>query len=202
MAKFLRWFFPHTYISGIILASVFFILGTVLIGIYASAVDYTNSTEFCAFRCHEMQRTYDEYIKTKHYKNEFGVRAECPDCHVPHQRWQFTMYAKAVATNDLFEHFFGHYATAKDVNAVFEAERLDLAKRVWARMEEDNSRECRNCHSFEAMALADQRGGAKVSHELAMQKNMTCIDCHKGVAHKALFKEIEKPGEGESFELK
>lgn len=183
--------FPHTYRTGIIIGATFFAIGVGLIGIYASAVDYTNSTAFCAFQCHEMQRPYSEYMTTKHYKNEFGVRAECPDCHVSHQRWQFTMYAKALATNDLFEHFFGHYASAADVDAQFEADRAAMAKRVWARMKESDSRECRNCHSYEGMELGEQMKVAQRQHSTAVEKGKTCIDCHKGLVHKSVNELLE-----------
>lgn len=180
--RFFGTMFPHTYRSGIIIASVFFICGIAIIGAYATAVDYTNSTEFCAFQCHEMQKPYNEYIQTKHYKNDFGVRAECPDCHVAHQRWRFTMYAKALATNDLFQHYFGHYA-GKDPDTTFEAGREEMAKHVQARMKESDSRECRNCHSFEAMDLDAQPGMAKRKHSAAMENGKTCVDCHQGITH-------------------
>jgi cytochrome c-type protein NapC len=104
------------------------------------------------------------------------------------------------ATSDLFEHLFGHIAKAPDVAAQFESDRLDLAKLVWARMKETDSRECRNCHSFEAMVLAAQPMRAQGQHEFAVKKNMTCIDCHKGLVHKPIHQQLEKPAEAESFE--
>ncbi len=174
--------------------------GLALTGTYATAVDYTNHLEFCAFSCHEMQVPYQEYVKSKHYQNAFGVRAECPDCHVPHKKWQFTMLAKVMATKDLFEHLFGHMAHAPDVAAQFEKDRLELAQDVWARMKATDSRECRNCHSFEAMSAPDQPERAQVQHAYARQKGMTCIDCHKGITHKPL-QNLLKPAAPESFDL-
>ena len=91
------------------------------------------------------------------------------------------MYAKALATNDLFQHFFGHYAQSKDVDATFEAGREEMARRVQARMRESDSRECRNCHSFEAMDLEAQPSMAKRRHTAAMKDGKTCIDCHQGL---------------------
>ena len=51
-------------------------------------------------------------------------------------------------------------------------------------MQASDSRECRNCHSYEAMDFHKQspRGAEKM--QAAMEKGKTCIECHKGIAHK------------------
>jgi cytochrome c-type protein NapC len=59
-----------------------------------------------------------------------------------------------------------------------------MAKHEWARMKESNSAGCRNCHSFTAMNLDEQAKGAQSKHAEAEAAGKTCIDCHKGVAHK------------------
>jgi Nitrate/TMAO reductases, membrane-bound tetraheme cytochrome c subunit len=46
-------------------------------------LERTNTTEFCV-SCHSMEATvYREYRTSVHYSNASGVRAGCPDCHVP-----------------------------------------------------------------------------------------------------------------------
>ncbi|GAB1460947.1 hypothetical protein MASR2M50_27210 [Thauera sp.] len=65
----------------------------------------------------------------------------------------------------------------------FEAKRLELARREWSRMKANDSRECRNCHSFESMNKESQKQRARKQHEMAVEDKMTCIDCHKGIAH-------------------
>jgi nitrate/TMAO reductase-like tetraheme cytochrome c subunit len=50
-------------------------------------------------------------------------------------------------------------------------------------MKATNSRECRNCHSFTAMISNKQRPSAQRGHAKAQKEGMTCIDCHKGIAH-------------------
>jgi nitrate/TMAO reductase-like tetraheme cytochrome c subunit len=72
-----------------------------------------------------------------------------------------------------------------DTREKFEAKRLELAKNVWASMEASDSRECRNCHSLEAMDLESQGRSVSKKHTLErnLEKGKTCIDCHKGVAH-------------------
>ena len=56
-------------------------------------------------------------------------------------------------------------------------------------MKANNSQECRNCHSFDAMAFEHQRARSREKMEpVAMGTDLsqgsTCIDCHKGIAHK------------------
>lgn len=50
-------------------------------------------------------------------------------------------------------------------------------------MKSVDSRECRNCHSFDSMDIEKQKlRGAKM-HQIAQEEKQTCIDCHKGIAH-------------------
>ena len=46
-------------------------------------MEMTNQEQFC-ISCHVMRNNiYEEYKHTAHYSNPAGVRATCPDCHVP-----------------------------------------------------------------------------------------------------------------------
>ena len=78
----------------------------------------------------------------------------------------------------------------------YETHRWAMANSVWAKMKATDSRECRNCHSWEAMKLADQEKIGRKKHLRAQKKGMTCIDCHKGIAHE----EPEEPDEDEAHE--
>jgi len=60
---------------------------------------------------------------------------------------------------------------------------LTMAKRVWEKMKDTDSRECRRCHVVDSMALDEQQGRAARKHESMKESGKTCIDCHKGVAH-------------------
>ena len=73
-----------------------------------------------------------------------------------------------------------------DTKEKFEAKRMEMAKREWARMKESDSIGCRNCHSFESMDIEAQAKGARNQHtDAAMAgSGKTCIDCHKGIAHR------------------
>ena len=153
-------------------------LGILLWSGFNSLVAHTNNTEFC-ISCHELRNTvYQEYKESTHYKNPAGVRVGCPDCHVP-RSWGAKMLRKIQASNDIYHKVVGSIDTPEK----FEAKRMQLAERVWASMEASDSRECRNCHSYEAMDFKHQsRRGAKKMN-VAMKNGKTCIECHKGIAH-------------------
>lgn len=156
----------------ILLGALFFAGGKV-------AIDHTNTLEFCT-SCHEMKdNNYEEYKDTIHAKNRTGVKAICSDCHVPHD-FVDTMIRKIKASNDVFQHFAGKI----DTKEKFEQHRLELAKRVWLRMKETDSKECRGCHDATAMDPEKQGKTAQKQHRRLLAGEKTCIDCHYGIAHK------------------
>jgi cytochrome c-type protein NapC len=168
---------PSARYSVLTLLAGGFLAGIVFFGGFTTAMEATNTTEFC-ISCHELRGNFEEYKKTIHYANRSGVRASCSDCHVPKD---FTHKAlrKIEAANDVWGHLVGKIDTPEK----FEANRLEMAKREWARMKATNSQACRNCHSFEGMDPDKQKQRSRKSHENAQKDKQTCIDCHKGIAH-------------------
>lgn len=156
------------------------VLGTLLWNTLNWSMEQTNTLEFC-ISCHEMrENAYAEYKQSIHYKNASGVRAICSDCHVP-KEWLPKLLRKIKATNELFHHLMGTINTPEK----FEANRLVMAERVWASMIESDSHECRNCHSYESMDFHKQRRrSAEKMQEAIKDGETTCIECHKGIAHK------------------
>lgn len=154
-----------------------FIGGIVFAGLFKAGLDYTNRTEFCT-SCHSMQWNLEEWQDSEHFMNHAGVRVGCADCHVPKQFFP-KLKAKILAAKDVWHEILGTI----DTREKFEAHRLEMAKRVWARLKATDSRECRNCHSWQAMALDDQDRVARKKHARAREQGKTCIDCHKGVTH-------------------
>ena len=157
-----------------------FIAGVVFWGAFNTALEATNTEVFC-ISCHEMQNNvYQELRSTIHYTNRSGVRATCPDCHVPHE-WTQKIARKMQASKEVWGWVFGTI----DTREKFLAMRLDLAKREWARLKANDSLECRNCHEFDYMDFTRQSARAEDSHASVLASGeKTCIDCHKGVAHK------------------
>ncbi|MEO5337475.1 MAG: NapC/NirT family cytochrome c [Magnetospirillum sp. WYHS-4] len=177
-------------------AAVFFVVGILFWGAYNTAMEATNSMPFC-ISCHEMdQAVYPEYQKTVHFQNRSGVRAICSDCHVP-DPWVHKFVRKIQASLEIYHWLLGTVNTLDK----FEAKRLTLAKKVWKNMKDTDSRECRNCHSWQAMTDSKQKQRAWKQHQNAQKDGMTCIDCHKGIAHRAvhtLLGENDNPYDGKS----
>lgn len=162
--------------GGVILAG--FVGGIVFWGGFNWSMEATNTESFC-ISCHEMeQNVFVEYRETIHYTNRTGVRATCPDCHVP-KEWRHKIVRKIYATRELYHHFMGTLATPE----LFNEKRLQLATNVWEAMKTTDSRECRNCHEFQSMDLSRQENRASTLHQQALAAGGTCIDCHRGIAH-------------------
>ncbi|GGK74943.1 hypothetical protein GCM10007941_26290 [Amphritea balenae] len=167
-----------TTIAGAIL---FFVVGIIFWGGFNTAMEATNTTEFC-IGCHEMEdNVYQEYTPTIHYSNRTGVRAGCPDCHVP-RPWVHKVVRKIQASNELLHKALGTIDTPEK----FEEHRLRMAKNVWNQMKKTDSRECRNCHNFESMNPEFQKPRARKQHLSGFENGQTCIDCHKGIAHNSV----------------
>jgi len=168
-----RWF-----LLGIPAGAVIALLaGVGLSAVFAVGLKYTESTAFCT-ACHEMSPVYQELQHSVHYSNVLGIRAGCGNCHVPP-----TFFAGLERHIEAWHDGWGHLRGELDTPARFEAHRLELAQAVWKEFKANDSAECRSCHLPAAMALAKQPPEAASAHAALATSGMTCIDCHKGVAH-------------------
>lgn len=170
---------PSRHFSLAFLTVGGFVAGIIFWGGFNTALELTNTEAFC-ISCHEMSdNVYQELRPTIHYSNRSGVRATCPDCHVPHA-WSDKIARKMAASKEVWGKLFGTISTREK----FEAKRLHLAKNEWARFKANDSLECRNCHAFESMDITQQSKRAAKQHQKFLAKGeKTCIDCHKGIAH-------------------
>jgi nitrate/TMAO reductase-like tetraheme cytochrome c subunit len=141
-------------------------------------VDATSTTQFC-LSCHEMRIMQEELSQTIHAKNRAGVPVQCADCHVPKGTVE-KLVAKIQALDDIY----GHLVGVIDTPEKFEARREDMAHAARAAMRSNRSQACRRCHNFEAMDFSKQGDRARRNHNEAMNSGESCVDCHKGVAHK------------------
>ncbi|MGP3698276.1 NapC/NirT family cytochrome c [Rhodobacter sp. NSM] len=153
--------------------------GILFWGGFHTALEMTNREEFCV-SCHEMKdNVFVEYRESPHRGNGSGVRATCPDCHVP-KEWGPKMLRKIKASKELYGHFVSKSIWTPEK---FEERRIELATNEWTRMKRNDSQECRNCHNFEFMDFTLQENRAAADHQRAMDTGKTCIDCHQGIAH-------------------
>lgn len=161
---------------GLGVAGLFAAMLIAIGGAYGLAV--TSTEEFC-IGCHEMRdNPYKEYRGTVHDTNRTGVRAICTNCHVPHEPVPLIL-RKMRATFEVI----GHIRGVIDTKEKYDAHRAMLAERVWVRMLETDSLECRNCHTFEKMDKEKQTEKAQTRHAKARAEGWTCIECHYGIAH-------------------
>lgn len=154
-------------------------MGILFWGGFNTALEVTNTEEFC-ISCHEMKdNIYQELQQTIHWKNHSGVRARCADCHVPHN-WTDKIARKMQASKEVWDKIFGTI----DTKEKFEAKRLELAQHEWDRFSANNSLECKNCHDYDSMDFELMSDRARVQMKKAAELDQSCIDCHKGIAHK------------------
>ncbi|WP_371225043.1 pentaheme c-type cytochrome TorC [Roseovarius sp. 2305UL8-3] len=174
-----RFWGPAGTISLGVLAIGGFVAGIVFWGGFNTAMEYTNELEFC-ISCHEMaENVYPDYKASPHFMNASGVGAICSDCHVP-KKWFPKVIRKVQATKELYGHFTGKIDTPEK----FEEHRAAMAMKVWAKMEANDSLECRNCHDESHMDFALQSEKAAKEMKAGFERGDTCIDCHKGIAHR------------------
>lgn len=169
---------PSARIGLGVLVTGGFIAGVVAWAGFNKAMDATNQERFC-ISCHTMHdNLLPELQKTVHWNNRTGVRARCPDCHVPHA---FTdkVARKMQASREVWGHLVGTIGTRDK----FKEHRIVLAQREWARFAANGSKECRVCHDYKDMDFERMRPTSQVAMRNAASRNQSCVDCHKGIAH-------------------
>jgi nitrate/TMAO reductase-like tetraheme cytochrome c subunit len=168
-----RWFLLGIPAGGV----VAFIVGIGFTGSFIGALKYAETDSFCT-SCHEMSTPFQEYKQSVHYSNVFGIQASCGNCHVPP-----TFLPGLVRHIQAYSEVWGHVTGELNTPAKYESHRLALAQKIWAELKANDSAECRSCHTPAAMAFAKQPAAAVSAHQSLATSGMTCIDCHRGVAH-------------------
>lgn len=170
---------PSGYFSLGFLTVGGFLGGVLFWGGFNTAMEVTNTEQFC-ISCHEMRdNVFEEIQPTIHFTNRSGVRAVCSDCHVPHN-WTDKIARKMQASKEVWGTIFGTINTREK----FLDHRLEMASREWRRFEANDSLECRNCHDEQFMDFTRQSPRAADAHQRGLvEGDATCITCHKGIAH-------------------
>jgi nitrate/TMAO reductase-like tetraheme cytochrome c subunit len=141
-----------------------FVAGIVFWGGFNWALEATNKESFC-ISCHEMEENvFKEYQNTIHYTNRTGVRATCPDCHVP-KEWGPKMVRKIQASNEVLHKLLG-----TSIRQRSSMPSVQLAQNEWDRMKANDSRECRNCHRYDYMDYTEQGNRAARMHPVAFDR--------------------------------
>jgi cytochrome c-type protein NapC len=154
------------------------IFGAVGFSSFEYVIYETSSDEFC-LTCHA-QDIGLEIPGTVHDDSRTGIAVGCADCHLPHSFWPKVVAKTKAGIKDVYHTALGTIDTIEK----FEAHRMHMATATWKAMNENDSRECRYCHDQDKWSLAKQVEKAREYHGPALTNGKTCIDCHKGIAHK------------------
>lgn len=170
---------PAKYLTLGTISLSAFLMGIIFWGGFNTALEMTNTEAFC-ISCHSMEsKPYQELQQTVHWSNHSGVRATCPDCHVPHN-WTRKIARKMEASHDVW----GWLLQTVNTDEKFEAKRLEMASREWKRFDRDDSLACKNCHNYASMKWESMSKLAQKQMKRAAEIDQSCVDCHKGIAHK------------------
>ena len=109
MKKQIKSFFlkPSNRIGLGVLVTLGFIAGAIAWQQFNNVMDATSTEEFCV-SCHSMETPLEELKQTVHWSNNSGVRATCPDCHLPHDKT--AKYARKMqASREVLAELSGKY---------------------------------------------------------------------------------------------
>jgi cytochrome c-type protein NapC len=152
--------------------------GAIAVSTFNFVIHETSSDAFCLL-CHAND-IQPEYEGTTHHTNRLGLRVTCENCHIPREFGPKLIKKVTSGTKDVFYHILGKIDTLEK----FEAHRMEMAMTTWEEMNASDSRECRHCHDQSNWGDGVQSEKARKFHAPALSNGKTCIDCHKGVAHK------------------
>jgi len=144
-------------------------------------VHVTGTDEFCGAACHSMQWVAKEHQQSIHGMNRTGVPGTCHDCHIPREYPELLWYKAVAGTKDVIGEIRGVISTEEK----FGQQRRRMAEHVWTEYKANDSRACRGCHEFSRDVLAQQDELVRSIHAPVLEGKATCIDCHKGVGHRA-----------------
>ena len=172
--------FVRTRTTLVLVALGAVVVGSGLAAGYASVTAATSSQQFCAYACHEMERTvYAEYAQSRHHTNPKGTVVTCAECHLPQHAPLKLMGHQITALRRVW----GHFIDREYLPGRFEARRPELAKKVLADFAATNARECKACHSYASLVTGEQPEQARRDHTNAMKSDDNCLSCHQGVTH-------------------
>ncbi len=102
----------------------------------------------------------------------------CADCHIPTTSWFTETYTHAAnAISDVIAELIHDYSNS----AVWNARRNELAEKVRADMERNDSVTCRRCH--DASAMRPRREAGRAAHAMSIASRLTCVQCHANLVH-------------------
>lgn len=148
----------------------------------AEGVHATSGAEFCG-DCHVMAPMIEAYEHDVHGgKNQKGLRAECTDCHLPHESVLGYLVAKGLSG---FKDVWG--------NVVRDPSLIDWQERRNHREHFVYDSGCLQCHAALGEAsMSNMKAFLPHRDYFSGNTNETCVSCHENVGHKNLGLYLEK----------
>jgi Nitrate/TMAO reductases, membrane-bound tetraheme cytochrome c subunit len=154
-----------------------FIAGVLAWQGFNTAMEATNKEEFC-LSCHTMH----DNLLPELQKTCTGTTA--PACARAARLPRAARLHRQDGAQDAGEpRGAGPAAGTIDTREKFKEHRIVLAQREWKRFSANGSKECRACHDYKDMDFDKMRPASQVAMRKAAERNQSCVDCHKGVAH-------------------
>lgn len=169
---------PSASLSILTLVGLGIAIGVAGVIAFDTTMHATSTEQFC-ISCHEMESIpYAQLQTTPHFSNRTGVTATCSDCHLPHE-----FVPKMVRKVEAAREVWGTMTGIIDTPEKYAAHVPAMKAREIARLQANDSQECRNCHDMERMRPELQGKMAQRFHRPERMQGKTCIDCHAGIAH-------------------
>lgn len=146
-------------------------------------LEETAGVAFCS-TCHAMGPMVEAYRESEHAGNsQLGIKAECVDCHLPHEGLVKHVFFKArFALRDTWSHLTTN------------VDKIDWHARRGRRAEFVYDSGCLNCH-------AELKQSTSPSHPAYFagginpfgggEERFRCVNCHYAVGHKDLPERLE-----------
>ena len=173
---------PSRYFSLGFLTVGGFIAGIVFWGGFNTALELTNTETFCT-GCHEMRDNVFAELQAHDPLHQPLRRARDVPRLPRAARLDRQDRAQDAGVEGSLGQDLRHHQHAREVRRRM---RLELAQHEWARLKANDSLECRNCHDFDYMDFTRQspRAAQHALDAASRSGEKTCIDCHKGIAHR------------------
>jgi nitrate/TMAO reductase-like tetraheme cytochrome c subunit len=163
----------------ILLLLIGVVIGLVLSYVSYEAITRTGTAQFCVI-CHEMAPMRASFDQDVHGGNgKTGIRANCVDCHLPHNNLMNYIFTKAKnGSIEVGAHFFGNVDTFDWQN-----HREERAKFVF-----DDG--CKKCHTNyttnEKFSAKARQMHQHYNALIGTDKELGCASCHAEVGHNGL----------------
>ena len=162
-------FLTIAFVAGFVLPFLSWLVGE-------ESFTATGNADFCV-SCHSMEPFVAANADNSHGgNNDYGIKATCTDCHLPHDNSANYLYVKArTGIHDMWVENFGN------------PEDIDWLAKSEHREEFVYDSGCMTCHSELEEATKDEEEHTKY---FAGETTSTCVTCHEEVGHSNIKKHL------------